>query len=49
MKKVGVLFSSGLDSTYLIWDNLKARGLSERQLEKVMGINVYNLYAAVIG
>ena len=22
-KKVGVLFSSGLDSTYLVWKNLK--------------------------
>lgn len=23
MKKVGVLFSGGIDSTYLIWKNLK--------------------------
>ncbi|MDA7568884.1 dipeptidase [Emcibacteraceae bacterium] len=32
-----------------IWDNLAARGLSEGQLEKVMGINVYNLYEQIIG
>ncbi len=33
----------------VIWDNLKARGLSEGDLEKVMGINVYNLYEQIIG
>ena len=32
-----------------IWDNLAARGLSEGQLEKVIGINVYNLYEQIIG
>ncbi len=33
----------------VIWDNLKNRGLSEGQLEKVMGQNVYNLYEKIIG
>lgn len=33
----------------VIWDNLAKRGLSEGQLEKVMGQNVYDLYAQVIG
>ncbi len=32
-----------------IWDNLAARGLPEGELEKVMGINVYNLYEKIIG
>ncbi|MDA0708104.1 MAG: membrane dipeptidase [Proteobacteria bacterium] len=33
----------------VIWDGLKARGLSEGQLEKVMGLNVYNFYKKMIG
>ncbi|HRW31039.1 MAG TPA: membrane dipeptidase, partial [Emcibacteraceae bacterium] len=33
----------------VIWDGLKRRGLSEGQLEKIMGLNVYRLYEEVIG
>ncbi len=33
----------------VIWDGLKARGLSEGQLEKVMGQNVYDFYKLIIG
>lgn len=33
----------------VIWDGLKRRGLKEGQLEKVFGLNVYNLYKTVIG
>ena len=33
----------------VIWDALKGRGLSEGQLEKVMGQNVYDIYEKVIG
>ena len=33
----------------VIWDGLKARGLSERQLERVMGLNVLRIYEEVIG
>ena len=33
----------------VIWDNLKDRGLSEGQLEKVMGMNLYNYYKLIIG
>lgn len=32
-----------------IWDGLKSRGMSEAHLEKLMGRNVYRLYAEVIG
>jgi len=32
-----------------LWDGLKARGMSEGHLEKLMGRNVYRLYAEVIG
>lgn len=32
-----------------IWDGLKARGMSAGYLEKLMGQNVYRLYAEVIG
>ena len=32
-----------------IWDGLKGRGLGEADLEKVMGGNVYRIYAEVIG
>ena len=33
----------------VIWDGLKRRGLSERQLERVMGLNVLRIYEEVIG
>ena len=33
----------------VIWDGLKARGLSEGQLEKVMGQNVYDYYKLIVG
>jgi membrane dipeptidase len=33
----------------VIWDGLARRGLSESQLEKVMGQNVYDLYEKIIG
>lgn len=33
----------------VIWDGLKARGLSENQLEKVMGQNVYDYYKLIVG
>ncbi|MCP5380812.1 MAG: membrane dipeptidase [Kordiimonadaceae bacterium] len=33
----------------VIWDGLKRRGLSEGQLEKIMGLNVLRLYEEVIG
>ena len=32
-----------------IWDGLKSRGMSDAHLEKLMGQNVYRLYAEVIG
>jgi len=32
-----------------IWDGLKARGMSEGNLEKLMGQNIYRLYQEVIG
>jgi microsomal dipeptidase-like Zn-dependent dipeptidase len=32
-----------------IWDGLKARGMSEDHLEKLMGQNVYRLYTEVVG
>ena len=32
-----------------IWDGLKGRGLSEDDLEKIMGANVRRLYAETIG
>lgn len=32
-----------------IWDGLKARGLSDDELEKVMGLNVRRIYAETIG
>ncbi len=33
----------------VIWDGLKKKGLSERELEKVMGLNNYRIYKEVIG
>ena len=33
----------------VIWDNLKKRGLSEHELEKVMGLNNYRIYKEVVG
>ncbi|HIB70994.1 MAG TPA: hypothetical protein EYO34_05590 [Candidatus Marinimicrobia bacterium] len=33
----------------VIWDGLKKRGLSEREREKVMGLNNYRIYKEVIG
>lgn len=33
----------------VIWDSLKGRGLSDNQLDKVMGLNVYNFYKLIIG
>lgn len=33
----------------IIWDGLKKKGLSERELEKVMGLNNYRIYKEVIG
>ena len=33
----------------VIWDGLKRRNLSEDQLEKIMGQNVYDLYEKIIG
>lgn len=33
----------------VVWDGLKGRGLSEGQLEKIFGQNVYDLYAKIIG
>jgi len=32
-----------------IWDGLKQRGMSEGQLEKLFGLNIYRLYQEVIG
>jgi len=32
-----------------IWDGLKSRGMSEGHLEKLMGQNIYRLYAEVVG
>ncbi|MDH4072242.1 MAG: dipeptidase [Gammaproteobacteria bacterium] len=32
-----------------IWDGLSKRGMSERNLEKLFGLNIYRLYEAVIG
>jgi membrane dipeptidase len=32
-----------------IWDGLQKRGMSERQLEKLFGLNLHRLYAEVIG
>jgi membrane dipeptidase len=33
----------------VIWDGLKKRGFSERELEKVMGLNNYRIYKEVVG
>jgi membrane dipeptidase len=33
----------------VVWDGLVARGYSEDQIEKIMGRNLYGLYAEVIG
>lgn len=33
----------------VIWDGLKKRGLTEAQLEKILGQNVYDLYEKIIG
>jgi microsomal dipeptidase-like Zn-dependent dipeptidase len=33
----------------VIWDGLKKRGLSEGELDKVMGLNNYRIYKEVIG
>ena len=33
----------------VIWDSLKKRGLSEHELEKVMGQNNYRIYKEVVG
>lgn len=32
-----------------IWDGLKGRGLSDRELEKIMGLNVRRVYSETIG
>jgi microsomal dipeptidase-like Zn-dependent dipeptidase len=32
-----------------IWDGLAKRGMSEGQLEKLFGLNIYRLYKEVIG
>ena len=32
-----------------VWDGLSARGHSEDDVEKIMGTNLYRLYADVIG
>ena len=32
-----------------IWDGLSSRGMSEGQLEKVFGLNLYRLYRQVMG
>ena len=33
----------------VIWYGLKKRGFSERELEKVMGLNNYRIYKEVVG
>ena len=33
----------------VIWDGLKRRGLSEGNLERIMGLNIYNFYKTMIG
>ena len=33
----------------VVWDGLKNMGLSETETEKVMGLNLYQLYTEVIG
>jgi len=32
-----------------IWDGLAKRGMSQRQLEKLFGLNIHQLYEEVIG
>ena len=32
-----------------IWDGLAKRGMSQRQLEKLFGLNIHRLYDEVIG
>jgi microsomal dipeptidase-like Zn-dependent dipeptidase len=32
-----------------IWDGLKKRGMSEDQLEKLMGLNLLRLYQKIYG
>jgi membrane dipeptidase len=32
-----------------IWDGLAKRGMSQRQLEKLFGLNIHRLYSEVIG
>ena len=33
----------------VVWDGLKKMGLSETELDKIMGLNLYHLYKEVIG
>jgi membrane dipeptidase len=33
----------------VVWDGLEARGYSESEVEKIMGVNLYRLYGEVIG
>lgn len=33
----------------VVWDGLVDRGYSERDIEKIMGLNLRRLYADVIG
>ena len=33
----------------VVWDGLVDRGYSEEEIEKIMGRNLYRLYAEVIG
>ena len=33
----------------IVWDGLKKMGLSEAEVDKIMGLNLYRLYKEVVG
>ncbi len=40
---------NGLRRMEVVWDGLVGRGYSDDDVERIMGLNLYRLYAEVIG